>query len=115
MIENLFNNVNHLNERQRFVMEEVKFLEGKRHELTKIIQNLSDSEHKETLENQINKMEMKLSIQGVVEKVIETVEASEVHVVNKKQPVKCRYYDRRFCKRKSECGFLHSEKSVSKS
>ena len=56
--ENMFNNVNHLIERQRFVMEEVTFLEEKRQELNDMIQNLSDSEYKETLENQINKMEI---------------------------------------------------------
>ena len=36
--ENMFNNVNHLIERQRFVMEEVTFLEEKRQELNDMIQ-----------------------------------------------------------------------------
>ena len=68
-IENMFNNVNHLIECQGFVLERVKFLEEKRLELTNIIQNLSDSEYKETLENQIYKMEMKLFIHGVTNNV----------------------------------------------
>ena len=109
-LENLFNHVNHLIERQRFVMEEVKFLEGKRHELNNMIQNLSASEHKETLENQINKMEMILIIQDV------TVQGKAEVIVEKKQKptIKCRYNDRGFCKSKSECGFFHSEKICEK-
>ena len=91
-------------------MEEVKFLEGKRHELNNMIQNLSASEHKETLENQINKMEMILIIQDV------TVQGKAEVIVEKKQKptIKCRYNDRGFCKSKSECGFFHSEKICEK-
>ena len=76
-MENLFNNVNHLIERHRFVMEEVNFLEGKQHELTTMIHNLSDSDHKETLENQINKMEMKLVIQDATKTVSEDANLEE--------------------------------------
>ena len=65
LTEDIFNNVNHLIECQGFVLERVKFLEEKRLELTNIIHNLSDSEHKENLENKIYKMEMKLFIHGV--------------------------------------------------
>ena len=112
--ENMFNNVNHLIERQRFVMEEVTFLEEKRQELTDMIQNLSDSVYKETLENQINKMEIKLFIQGVTDKAIDKAEGIDVCVEKKKKTIKCRYYDRGFCKSKSECGFFHSEKICNK-
>jgi hypothetical protein len=54
--EDLFNNVNHLIECQRWVMERVRFLDEKRLELTKIIQNLGVSSYKQTLENQIKTM-----------------------------------------------------------
>ena len=110
-MENMFNNLNHLVECQKFVMEEVKFLEGKRRELTQFIQNLHDSEYKETLENKINKMEMKLFIQDVSDKVIDKAEVIvKDKSEKKKKTIKCRYYDRGFCKSKSECDFFHSDK-----
>ena len=56
LTENMFNNVNHLIECQRFVMERVEFLEAKRVEITNMIQNISSSSYKETLEIQINKI-----------------------------------------------------------
>ena len=40
LVEDMFNNVNHLIECQRFVKQRVQFLEEKRVELTQIIQNL---------------------------------------------------------------------------
>ena len=50
LTESMFDNDNHLTECQRSVMERVQFMEDKRLELTNIIQNLSSSSHKETLE-----------------------------------------------------------------
>ena len=61
LTENLFNEVNHLIECQRIVMERVNFLEAKRLEIVHMIQNLIASSYKETRENQINQMEMKVS------------------------------------------------------
>ena len=37
----------------------VNFFWGKKKEISKRIQNLADSSHKDTLENEINEMEMK--------------------------------------------------------
>ena len=65
-------------------MERVQFLEDKRLELTNIIQNLSSSSHKETLENQINKMEMKLITNCSMDTMKEKVEVIE------KKNIKCR-------------------------
>ena len=107
---NMFNDVNYLIECQRFVVERVKFLEGKRLELSNIIRNLNDSEYKETLENKIDKLEMKLFIDGVTDKVIDKAEVSDECVETKKISKKCRYNNRGFCKRQSECIFFHSEK-----
>lgn len=67
LIEDMFNNVNHLIECQAFVLERVQFLEGKRLELTNIIQNIGVSTHKETLLNQIKGMEMTLTINSVTD------------------------------------------------
>ena len=69
LTEDILNNVNHLIECQRFVVEREKFLETKRLEITNMIGSLSDPNHKETLENQLNKMEMKVSITCVTDKV----------------------------------------------
>ena len=87
-IENMFNNVNHLIECQGWVLERVKFLEEKRLELTSIIQNLSDSEHKETLENKISKLEMKLFIHGVTNNVVGKTEVIDDCVEKKKMTIK---------------------------
>ena len=107
-MENMFNNVNHLIECQRFVMERVKFLEAKRIELTYMIQNLDTSNYKETLESQINKMEMKLSINSVSDTFKDKEEVIDDHR-EKRNKIKCRYNDRGFCKSQSECVFLHSD------
>ena len=107
LTENMFDNVNHLIECQRFVVERVKFLEEKRKELTNIIQNLSVSTHKETLENQINSMEMVLSINCVTDQTKDKVEAVENSPGEKISPPKCRYNDRGFCKKGQECVYFH--------
>ena len=59
-IENLFNNVNHLIECQRFVEERVIFLEQKRIEISSWISNLGPSQYKDTLKNEINQMEIRV-------------------------------------------------------
>ena len=69
LTESLFNDVNHLVECQRFVMERLEFLEMKRLEITRMIQNLSESCYKETLENEINKLVMKLSLNCVADEI----------------------------------------------
>ena len=108
LTENLFNEVNHLIECQRFVMERVNFLEAKLLEIVDMIQNLSASSYKETLENQINQMEMKVSINCVKDKTKDKVEVSD-NCLQKKN-IKCRYNDRGFCRSQLECLYLHSEK-----
>jgi hypothetical protein len=112
LIESLFNDANHLGECQRFVMERVEFLEMKRLEITRMIQNLSDSSYKETLEHQIDKMGMKLSINCVADEV-----KDKVKVCDKSKPkkhIKCRYNDRGLCRSKFECVYFHSEKICDK-
>ena len=109
LTENMFNNVNHLIECQRFVMERVEFLEAKRVEITNMIQNISSSSYKETLEIQINKMEMKLSINCVTHKIKDKEVVIDDSVEKKKKNIKCRYNDRGYCKTQSECVFLHSD------
>ena len=69
LMEDMFNDVNYLIACQRFVSAKVRFLEEKTLELTQIIQNLDVSSYKETLENQINTMEMKLSINGDTDRI----------------------------------------------
>ena len=113
LMENMFNNVNHLIECQRFVMERVEFLEAKRIELTNMIQNLDTSNYKETLENKINKLEMKLSINSVSDTFKDKVEVFDDHR-EKRNKIKCRYNDRGYCKSQSECVFLHSDKVCDK-
>ena len=97
-IENLFNNVNHLVECQRFVIERVNFLEEKRQEISILIQNLPISNFKETLEDQINQMELRLSINVV----------NDIKVQVKRRK-KCRYNDGGFCKSGSNCQYYHSD------
>ena len=59
-MEVFFNNVNHLIECERFVVERVTFLEQKRKELIYRIHNLVASSYKITLQNQINQMAIKV-------------------------------------------------------
>ena len=61
-MEVFFNNVNHLIECERFVVERVTFLEQKRKELIYRIHNLVASSYKITLQNQINQMAIKAEI-----------------------------------------------------
>ena len=104
----MFNNVNHLIECQGFLLERVKFLEGKRRELTNIIKNLSVSCYKETLENQIDSMEMLLSINRVNNQNKDKTEVTENSLEGKNSKPKFRYNDRGFCKNGSECVYFHS-------
>ena len=96
----MFNNVNHLIECQRFVMERVEFLEAKRVEITNMIQNISSSSYKETLEIQINQMVMKLSINCVTHKIKDKEVVIDDSV---EKNIKCRYNDRGYFKTQSEC------------
>ena len=82
-MEDMFNNVNHLIECQRFVKQRVQFLEEKRVELTQITQNLGVSSYKETLEKQIKTMEMKLSIKGVTDQNEEKAVITDNSLENK--------------------------------
>ena len=107
--EDMFNNVNHLIECQRFVMERVRFLEEKRLELTTIIQNLGDSSYKEMLENQIKIMEMKVSINGTSDQREEKAVIIDDPLEKKKSNLKCRYNDRGFCKSRLDCVYSHSK------
>ena len=88
-------------------MERVKFLEDKRLELTNVIQNLSASSYKETLENQINSMEMILSINCTTNQHHDKVEVIENSQESKQSKRKCRYNDRGFCKKGLGCVYLH--------
>ena len=60
-MESLFNNVNHLIECQRFVVERVYFLEQKRLEISSWITKLGHSKHKLTLENKIDQLEVRIT------------------------------------------------------
>ena len=113
-LEDLFNNVNHLIECQRFVMERVKFLEAKRVEISNMIQNLSNSNFKETLENEINKLEMKVSITCVRDPSKDKDVMDNLEVQELKKNIKCRYNNRGYCKSKFNCEFLHSNKICDK-
>ena len=106
--EDIFNNVNHLIECQRFVVERVEFLETKRLEITNMIRSLSDPNHKETLENQLNKMEMKVSITCVTDKVHNRVVVID-DCLDMIKNIKCRYNDRGYCRSQSDCVFFHAE------
>ena len=108
LTEDILNNVNHLIECQRFVVERVEFLETKRLEITNMIQSLSDPNHKETLENQLNKMEMKVSITCVTDKVHNRVVVID-DCLDMIKNIKCRYNDRGYCRSQSDCVFFHAE------
>ena len=54
-----------------------------------MIQNLSDSSYKETLENQISKMEMKLSINSVAEEIKDKLKVCSKSI--EKKHIKCRF------------------------
>ena len=112
LTESLFNDVNHLVECQRFVMERVEFLEMKRLEITRMIQNLSESCYKETLENEINKLVMKLSLNCVADEIKDKVKVCDKSI--QKKHIKCRYNDRGFCRSQSECVYFHSEEICDK-
>ena len=84
LMEDMFNDVNYSIACQRFVVEKVQFLEEKRLELTQIIQNLDVSSYKETLENQINTMEMKLSINGDTDWIEKKADITGDSLENKK-------------------------------
>ena len=71
-------------------------MEAKRVELTNMIQNLHTSNYKETLENQIIKMEMKLSINCVSVTVKDKGEVIDDGLEIRKK-IKCRYNDRGYC------------------
>ena len=77
-----------------------------------MIQNLSDSSYKETLENQISKMEMKLSINSVAEEIKDKLKVCSKSI--EKKHIKCRYNDRGFCRNQFECVYFHSEKICEK-
>ena len=111
-LENMFDNVNHLIECKQFVMEKVKFLEDKRLELTNVIKNLSASSYKETLENKINTMEMKLSINCVTDQINNKEEVIDKFI--EKKNTKCRYNNRGFCKSQIECVYFHSDQICDK-
>ena len=78
-------------------MERVRFLEENRLELIYIIQNLSDSSYKKTLENQIKIMEMKVSINGATDQIEENAVIIDDPLEKKKSNLTCRYNNRRFC------------------
>ena len=95
-------------------MERVRFLEEKRLELTNIIQNLGASSYKETLENQIKIMEMKVSINGATDQMEEKAVIIDDSLEKKKSNLKCRYNDRGFCKSRLDCVYSHSNKTCDK-
>ena len=113
LTESMFNNVNHLMECQRFVMEIVLFLEEKRLELTNMIQTLSESSYKETLEKQVNSMEMKLSKNCATDRIKDKEEVFEKSKEFKKN-TKCRYNNRGYCKSQMECVYFHSDRICDK-
>ena len=111
-IENLFNNVNHLIECQRFVEERVIFLEQKRIEISCWISNLGPFQYKDTLKNEINQMEIR------VLKIVDVETKTKIDPDNSKQNSysvkKCRYHNRGYCKCGSNCIYYHPDKNCDK-